>query len=74
MWLLLNGERREVANELSLAQLVETLKLPAERIAIELNQSVVRRSEWSKSMLKESDRVEIVHFVGGGLSAADLLI
>ena len=66
MWLLLNGERREVANELSLAQLVETLKLPAERIAIELNQSVVRRSEWSTSMLKESDRVEIVHFVGGG--------
>jgi thiamine biosynthesis protein ThiS len=66
LWLLLNGELREVANELSLAQLVETLKLPAERIAIELNQSVVRRSEWSTSILKESDRVEIVHFVGGG--------
>ena len=66
MWLLLNGERREVANGLSLAELVETLKLTPERIAIELNQSVVRRAEWSALMLQESDRVEIVHFVGGG--------
>ena len=74
MWLLLNGERREVANELSLAQLAETLKLPAERIAIELNQSVVRRSDWATKLLKENDRVEIVHFVGGGIRAADLLI
>lgn len=66
MWLLVNGERREVANGLSLAQLVETLELPSERIAIELNQSVVRRTDWSTRILKESDRVEIVHFVGGG--------
>lgn len=66
MWLLLNGERREVADGLSLAKLVETLKLAPERIAIELNQSVVRRADWSTLLLKESDRVEIVHFVGGG--------
>jgi thiamine biosynthesis protein ThiS len=68
LWLLLNGERQEVANGLSLEQLVETLKLAPERIAIELNQSVVRRTDWSTLMLKESDRVEIVHFVGGGAS------
>ena len=66
MWLLLNGERREVANGLSLAELVETLKLAPERIAIELNQNVVRRADWSMLMLQETDRVEIVHFVGGG--------
>ena len=66
LWLLLNGERREVAKGLSLAELVEKLNLAPERIAIELNQSVVRRAEWSTLMLKESDRVEIVHFVGGG--------
>ena len=66
LWLLLNGERREVAAGLSLAQLIETLDLAPERIAIELNQSVVRRAEWAATKLKESDRIEIVHFVGGG--------
>ncbi|MDQ3474128.1 MAG: sulfur carrier protein ThiS [Acidobacteriota bacterium] len=66
MWLLLNGERREVADGVSLAQLLDTLEIAPERIAIELNQSVVRRAEWAGIELKESDRIEIVHFVGGG--------
>ena len=66
LWLLLNGERREVADGVSLAQLIETLGLAPERIAIELNQSVVRRAEWAGTKLKENDRIEIVHFVGGG--------
>ena len=66
MWLLLNGERREVGAGVSLAQLIEKLNLAPERIAIELNQSVVRRAEWPTTELKESDRIEIVHFVGGG--------
>lgn len=64
--MLLNGERREVAEGISLLQMIETLGLPAERIAIELNQSVVRRIDWPRITLQESDRVEIVHFVGGG--------
>lgn len=66
MWLLLNGERREVADGVSLAQLVDTLGLAPERIAIELNQTVVRRAEWAAKELKKNDRIEIVHFVGGG--------
>jgi len=66
LWLLLNGARREVADGSSLAQLIETLGLAPERIAIELNQSVVRRSEWSTTELREGDRIEVVHFVGGG--------
>ena len=67
MWLLLNGERREVADGITLSQLVTTLDLPPERIAVELNQSVVRRVDWPKLALQENDRLEIVHFVGGGL-------
>lgn len=66
LWLLLNGEKREVADGSSLAQLIDTLELAPERIAIELNQRVVRRGEWTTTELKESDRLEIVHFVGGG--------
>lgn len=66
MWLLVNGEKREVSDGISLSQLIEHLDLAPERIAIELNQSVVRRADWPQLELKESDRVEIVHFVGGG--------
>ena len=67
MWLLLNGERREVADGTTLSQLITTLNVPPERIAVELNQSVVRRVDWPKLALQENDRLEIVHFVGGGL-------
>jgi sulfur carrier protein len=55
-----------VADGSSLAQLMANLELAPERIAIELNQSVVRRSEWSTTELREGDRLEVVHFVGGG--------
>ena len=66
MWLQLNGERREVAEGISLSELVETLKLVPERVAIELNQKVVRRIDWPTVQLNPNDRIEIVHFVGGG--------
>ena len=62
----MNGESRELSGVSSLAELVVALELPATRIAIELNREVVRRNEWSGTMLRENDRVEIVHFVGGG--------
>jgi len=62
----INGEGRELATGLSLQDLVQFLKLKPEQIAIELNQVVVRRAEWASTKLKEDDRVEIVHFVGGG--------
>ncbi|HEY2963873.1 MAG TPA: sulfur carrier protein ThiS [Pyrinomonadaceae bacterium] len=51
---------------MSLAELVTQLDLPAPRIAVELNRVVVRRSEWSATILQDEDHLEIVHFVGGG--------
>ncbi len=51
---------------LSLEDLVQQLSLPATRIAIELNKNVARRADWAGTILAEGDRVEIVHFVGGG--------
>jgi thiamine biosynthesis protein ThiS len=62
----INGEVRELDAELSLQELVRLLKLKPEQIAIELNQVVVRRAKWASTRLKEDDRIEIVHFVGGG--------
>ena len=44
------------------------------RIAIELNREVVRRSEWGSTMLKDEDRIEIVHFVGGGARVSRLCL
>ena len=66
MRVYVNGEPREFPDQLSLAELVTQLDLPAQRIAVELNRTVVRRSDWSTIELHDEDRIEIVHFVGGG--------
>ena len=61
-----NGEPQEVEENISLPKLVAELNLKAEQIAIELNHKVVRRAEWDTTLLQADDKVEIVHFVGGG--------
>lgn len=66
MRVYINGESQDVSGTPSLADLINQLDLPAARIAVELNREVVRRSEWGSTVLHEEDRVEIVHFVGGG--------
>jgi len=62
-----NGEGREVRDQTTLNDLVSELSLAPARIAVELNHQVVRRDKWSETILSEDDRIEIVHFVGGGL-------
>lgn len=68
MRVYVNGEPRELNQPLTLAELVAELDLPPARIAIELNRAVVRRNDWSATTLNDEDRIEIVHFVGGGES------
>jgi sulfur carrier protein len=63
---IVNGEDREIPANLNLAALLTHLELPSERIAVELNREVVRRAEWDKTAIKDGDKLEIVHFVGGG--------
>lgn len=67
--LFINGDSKQFSDNLSLADLILQLELPAVRIAVELNRVVIRRGEWSSTILREGDRVEIVHFVGGGTTA-----
>jgi len=62
----INGESREVRDRSTLSDLVGQLSLAPARIAIELNQQVVRRDQWDQTTLAEGDRIEIIHFVGGG--------
>ena len=66
MQIQVNGEPRDVPDSATLDALVQHLALAPERLAVELNQRVVRRADWPETILKEGDRVEIVHFVGGG--------
>ena len=66
MTVIVNGETRQIPENTNLARLLEILELASARVAVELNQSVVRRGEWENTVLRENDRIEIVHFVGGG--------
>jgi len=62
----INGESRDVPERLDLAELLRHLSLPDQRVAVELNCEVIRRSDWPSRMVREGDKIEIVHFVGGG--------
>ncbi|MBK7803248.1 MAG: sulfur carrier protein ThiS [Chloracidobacterium sp.] len=66
MTVYLNGETRHVTAETALAELLDQLSLPHQRIAIELNKTVIRRADWPNTTVNEGDRIEVVHFVGGG--------
>jgi thiamine biosynthesis protein ThiS len=74
MNLQINGEDRTFAaqanNPLTLAALVDSLAMKPDRVAVELNRNIVPRDRWPETQLKEGDRLEIVHFVGGGNSDA----
>jgi sulfur carrier protein len=66
-----NGESRDVPDSITLAEFVRLLALAPERLAIELNRQVVKRADWPQTALRSGDRVEIVHFVGGGIKDSD---
>jgi sulfur carrier protein len=65
--ILVNGESKELDEGISLFALIQLLELPPQRIAVELNREVVRRADWDTTVLRNEDRLEIVHFVGGGV-------
>jgi sulfur carrier protein len=62
----INGEKREIAAELNVAQLLQELGIRPGRVVVELNRDVVSRESHDTTFLKEGDNIEIVHFVGGG--------
>ena len=66
MKLQINGEPRDFEPPLTLTGLLEHLKLKPDRVAVELNRDIVARDQWINTALAEGDRLEIVHFVGGG--------
>jgi thiamine biosynthesis protein ThiS len=69
MELVINGQKREFAaltTSSTLLDLLVSLGLKSDRVAIEQNGAIVARSLWSSTSIQSGDRMEIVHFVGGG--------
>ena len=69
MTLHINGQPREFPDSLTVATLVAGLGMKLDRVAVELNLEIVPRASWETTPLKDGDRLEIVHFVGGGSAA-----
>ncbi|RRA49823.1 sulfur carrier protein ThiS [Acidipila sp. EB88] len=70
MEMIINGQARELA-ELgagsTVADLVHALAMQADRVALERNGEIVSRATWADTAIEAGDRIEVVHFVGGGL-------
>ena len=62
----INDEPHHFPAEQSVAALLATLNVPAERVAIELNKNIVRKREWESTLIGDGAHIEIVEFVGGG--------
>jgi sulfur carrier protein len=61
-----NGEPREAADNLTVAEFLQSLKLPPQRVAVEVNLEVVPRSQHAERRLAADDRLEVVTLAGGG--------
>jgi thiamine biosynthesis protein ThiS len=68
MTLTINGEEREFGSMASLADLIAELGMKPDRVAVELNRELIARDRWASTQLADGDKLEIVHFVGGGAS------
>jgi thiamine biosynthesis protein ThiS len=67
MNLIINGEDRQFDSVLTIAALLDRLGMKPDRVAVELNRELVPRERWGTAQLSDDDKLEIVHFVGGGV-------
>ena len=63
---VVNGEPKDIPSGQSIHALVHSLSVPADRVAVELNQTIVRRRDWEETTVPNGSQIEIVEFVGGG--------
>ncbi len=62
----INGKLKFINFNTSLLNFIKALKIPIKKVAIELNEEIVDKKELNKILLKNNDKIEIVHFIGGG--------
>jgi sulfur carrier protein len=61
-----NGKVKLIKNNTKLSNLIKFLQIPVKKVAIELNQEIVDKKKLEKIVLKKNDKIEVVHFIGGG--------
>jgi len=66
MLITVNGEARQVADGTTVTQLLEALQIPQARVAVEINLEIAPKATHAARTLQDGDKIEIVHFVGGG--------
>ena len=66
MIIVLNGEKKDIPSGLTVWRLLEHLAIKPERVAVEINEEIVRKATYSEALVRENDRVEVVQFMGGG--------
>jgi sulfur carrier protein len=64
--IILNGEPRQVPEGLSVADLLVHIGIVADRVAVEVNRAIVRKPDWSTTLVADCAHIEVVQFVGGG--------
>jgi len=61
-----NGKTQSINDNYKISDLVKNLKIPVKKVAIELNEEIIDKKNINKISLKKNDKIEIVHFIGGG--------
>ena len=61
-----NGKVKYISDKYKMSDLLKNLKIPMKKVAIELNQEIIDKKKINKIILKKKDKIEIVHFIGGG--------
>ena len=66
MRITLNGEQRDVPGSLTVLGLLQHMSILPERVAVEINEEIVRKAGYADVLVRDGDRVEVVQFMGGG--------
>ncbi len=66
MHITLNGEKKEVTADINVRGLLEFLNIQHQRVAVELNESIVKKDTYESTAIKDGDSLEVVSFMGGG--------
>jgi sulfur carrier protein len=66
MTITLNGEKKEVPENITVLGLLETLNILHQRVAVELNETIVKKDTYDRTTIKDGDILEVVSFMGGG--------
>ena len=61
-----NGKIKSIPDNYKMSDLINKLKIPIKKVAIELNQEIIDKKKINKLNIKKNDKIEIVHFIGGG--------